>query len=129
MLVVDNFFDFLPFCQTRPFLSFLSHFVTFWHLNLELAVGTEFILTFSVLFSVSSLSSLFRFHFPDLKSGSSDDVSNQSFSFRFLILVYILFIFSLVPEFMKDAKDFRGFDFLFLTGKFNVNNGVETDLV
>ena len=33
---------------------------------------------------------------------------------------------------MKDAKDYRGFDFLFLTGKFNVNNGafrVETDLV
>ena len=33
---------------------------------------------------------------------------------------------------MKDAKDFHGFDFFFLTGKFNVNNGafrVETDLV
>ena len=28
---------------------------------------------------------------------------------------------------MKDAKDFRGFDFLFLTGK--LNTGVETDLV
>ena len=41
----------------------------------------------------------------------------------------MLCIFSLVFEFMKDAKDFHGFDFFVFDGKTQHNTGVETDLV